>query len=310
MYNVSVSPHVRDKSSTSKIMLDVCIALVPTLAFGVIHFGLNALIVIISSVLSCVISEAVFELIVKKPLTIGDLSAVVTGLILALNMPPDVAWWVPAVGGVFAIVVIKMLFGGIGQNIMNPALGARCFLLISFASRMTDFSVDGVSGATPLTQLKAGESIDLLDAFIGFQNGCIGEVSALAILIGFMYLLIRKVISIRIPGIYILSAMAFIFLFNLPSGVPSANYMLGQLLTGGLLAGAVFMATDYTTSPITKGGQIIYALLLGFLTAVFRVLGSSAEGVSYAIIISNLVVPLIEKISVPKAFGMTKKEEV
>lgn len=310
MYNVSVSPHVRDKSSTSKIMLDVCIALVPTLAFGVIHFGLNALIVIISSVLSCVISEAVFELIVKKPLTIGDLSAVVTGLILALNMPPDVAWWVPAVGGVFAIVVIKMLFGGIGQNIMNPALGARCFLLISFASRMTDFSVDGVSGATPLAQLKAGESIDLLDAFIGFQNGCIGEVSALAILIGFMYLLIRKVISIRIPGIYILSAMAFIFLFNLPSGVPSANYMLGQLLTGGLLAGAVFMATDYTTSPITKGGQIIYALLIGFLTAVFRVLGSSAEGVSYAIIISNLVVPLIEKISVPKAFGMTKKEEV
>ncbi len=310
MYNVSVSPHVRDKSSTSKIMLDVCIALVPTLAFGVIHFGLNALIVIISSVLSCVISEAVFELIVKKPLTIGDLSAVVTGLILALNMPPDVAWWVPAVGGVFAIVVIKMLFGGIGQNIMNPALGARCFLLISFASRMTDFSVDGVSGATPLAQLKAGESIDLLDAFIGFQNGCIGEVSALAILIGFMYLLIRRVISIRIPGIYILSAMAFIFLFNLPSGVPSANYMLGQLLTGGLLAGAVFMATDYTTSPITKGGQIIYALLLGFLTAVFRVLGSSAEGVSYAIIISNLVVPLIEKISVPKAFGMTKKEEV
>lgn len=310
MYNVSVSPHVRDKSSTSKIMLDVCIALVPTLAFGVIHFGLNALIVIISSVLSCVISEAVFELIVKKPLTIGDLSAVVTGLILALNMPPNVAWWVPAVGGVFAIVVIKMLFGGIGQNIMNPALGARCFLLISFASRMTDFSVDGVSGATPLAQLKAGESIDLLDAFIGFQNGCIGEVSALAILIGFMYLLIRRVISIRIPGIYILSAMAFIFLFNLPSGVPSANYMLGQLLTGGMLAGAVFMATDYTTSPITKGGQIIYALLLGFLTAVFRVLGSSAEGVSYAIIISNLVVPLIEKISVPKAFGMTKKEEV
>lgn len=310
MYNVSVSPHVRDKSSTSKIMLDVCIALVPTLTFGVIHFGLNALIVIISSVLSCVISEAVFELIVKKPLTIGDLSAVVTGLILALNMPPDVAWWVPAVGGVFAIVVIKMLFGGIGQNIMNPALGARCFLLISFASRMTDFSVDGVSGATPLAQLKAGESIDLLDAFIGFQNGCIGEVSALAILIGFMYLLIRRVISIRIPGIYILSAIAFIFLFNLPSGVPSANYMLGQLLTGGLLAGAVFMATDYTTSPITKGGQIIYALLLGFLTAVFRILGSSAEGVSYAIIISNLVVPLIEKISVPKAFGMTKKEEV
>lgn len=156
MYNVSVSPHIRDKSSTSKIMLDVCIALVPTLAFGVWHFGLNSLIVIISSVASCVISELVFELIAKKPVTVFDFSAVVTGLIIALNMPPQVAWWVPAVGGVFAIIVVKMLFGGIGQNIMNPALAARCFLLISFTSRMTDFSTaDGVSSATPLAVLKA-----------------------------------------------------------------------------------------------------------------------------------------------------------
>ncbi|MCC8015953.1 MAG: RnfABCDGE type electron transport complex subunit D [Clostridiales bacterium] len=310
MYNVSVSPHIRDKSSTKKIMLDVCIALMPTLAFGVWHFGINALLVIISSVLSCVISEAVFELIAKKPITVFDLSAVVTGLILALNMPPNIAWWVPAVGGVFAIIIIKMLFGGIGQNIINPALGARCFLLISFASRMTDFSVDGVSSATPLASLKAGGSIDLLDAFLGFRNGCIGEVSCLAVLIGAAYLLIKKVISIRIPAVYIISAMLFIFLFNLSGGVPSANYMLGQLLTGGLLSGAVFMATDYTTSPITKGGQVIYAALIGFLIAVFRVLGSSAEGVSYAIIISNLLVPLIEKISVPKAFGIRKKEEV
>lgn len=312
MYNVSVSPHIRDNSSTRRIMIDVCIALIPTLAFGVWHFGLNALFVIISSVLSCVVSEAVFELIVKKPVTVFDFSAVVTGLILALNMPPNVAWWVPAIGGVFAIVVIKMLFGGIGQNIMNPALGARCFLLISFASRMTDFAVDGVSSATPLASLKAGETVNLLDMFLGMQNGCIGEVSALAILIGAAYLLIRKVISIRIPAVYILSTLLFVFIFNVAGGdgMPTVNYMVGQLLTGGLMAGAVFMATDYTTSPITKGGQVIYAVLIGFLTAVFRVLGSSAEGVSYAIIIGNLIVPLIEKISVPKAFGMTKKEEV
>ena len=310
MFHVSVSPHIRDKSSTRKIMIDVCIALVPTLAFGVWHFGINALFVILSSVLSCVVSEAVFELIIKKPITVFDYSAVVTGLILALNMPPNIAWWVPAVGGVFAIVIVKMLFGGIGQNIMNPALAARCFLLISFASRMTDFSVDGVSSATPLAVLKSGGSVDLLDAFLGFKTGCIGEVSILAILIGAAYLLIRKVISIRIPAVYILSTALFIFLFTLATtGMPTWQFMLGELLTGGLMAGAFFMATDYTTSPITKWGQVIYAVLIGFLTAVFRVLGSSAEGVSYAIIISNLFVPIIEKITVPKPFGVKKKEK-
>ena len=310
MYNVSVSPHIRDKSSTRKIMIDVCIALVPTLAFGVWHFGLNALFVILSSVVSCVVSEAVFELIVKKPVTVFDFSAVVTGLILALNMPPNVAWWVPAVGGVFAIVIVKMLFGGIGHNIMNPALAARCFLLISFASRMTDFSVDGVSSATPLAVLKSGGSVDLLDAFLGFKTGCIGEVSVLAILIGAAYLLIKKVISIRIPAVYILSTALFIFLLSLfKTGMPTWQFMLGELLTGGLMAGAFFMATDYTTSPITKWGQVIYAVLIGFLTAVFRILGSSAEGVSYAIIISNLAVPIIEKITVPKPFGVKKKNK-
>ncbi len=313
MYNVSVSPHIRDKSSTSKIMLDVCIALVPTLAFGVWHFGLNALVVIISSVVSCVVSELLFELVAKKPVTVFDFSAVVTGLIIALNMPPQVAWWVPAVGGVFAIIVVKMLFGGLGQNIMNPALAARCFLLISFASRMTDFSTaDGVSSATPLAVLKSGGSVNLLDAFLGMKTGCIGEVSCLAILIGAAYLLIKKVISIRIPAFYIGSAALFIFIFAWAKGgsVPDWQFVLGELLTGGLMAGAFFMATDYTTSPITKSGQIIYAVLMGFLTAVFRILGSSAEGVSYAIVISNLAVPLIEKISVPKPFGMRKKEEV
>ena len=310
MFHVSVSPHIRDKSSTRKIMIDVCIALVPTLAFGVWHFGINALFVILSSVLSCVVSEAVFELIIKKPITVFDFSAVVTGLILALNMPPNIAWWVPAVGGVFAIVIVKMLFGGIGQNIMNPALAARCFLMISFESRMTDFLVEGVSLVTALAVLKSGGSVDLLDAFLGFKTGCIGEVSILAILIGAAYLLIRKVISIRIPAVYILSTALFIFLFTLATtGMPTWQFMLGELLTGGLMAGAFFMATDYTTSPITKWGQVIYAVLLGYLTAVFRVLGSSAEGVSYAIIISNLFVPIIEKITVPKPFGVKKKEK-
>lgn len=317
MYNVSVSPHIRDKSSTQKIMIDVCIALVPTLAFGVWHFGVNALVVIISSVASCVLSELVFELIYKKTVTVFDFSAVVTGLIIALNMPPQVAWWVPAIGGVFAIIVVKMLFGGIGQNIMNPALAARCFLLISFTSRMTDFSTaDGVSSATPLAQIKSGELINLKDAFLGLQSGCIGEVCCAAILIGFVYLLVKKVITPRIPVIYMASAIVFVLIFALIKGnhigfdYSTLNFALGNLLTGGLMSGAVFMATDYTTSPITKKGQIIYAVLIGFLTAVFRVLGSSAEGVSYAIITSNLVVPLIEKITVPKAFGMRKKEEV
>lgn len=314
MYNVSVSPHIRDKSNTTKIMLDVCIALAPTLIFGVCYFGLNALVVIISSVVSCVLSEAVFELITKKPITVGDLSAVVTGLILALNMPPEIAWWVPFIGGVFAIIIVKMLFGGIGQNIMNPALAARCFLLISFASRMTNFTtchtVDASSSATPLAVIKAGGSVNVLDMFIGFQDGCIGEVSALCIFIGFVYLLARKVISPRIPVVVVASSMLFIALFSIGKSVLSVNYMLSQLFTGGVLSGAVFMANDYATSPITKRGQYIYSVIIGLLIACFRVLGSSAEGVSYAIITSNLLVPLIEKITVPKPFGMKKKEEV
>ena len=297
MYNVSVSPHIRDKSNTTKIMLDVCIALAPTLIFGVCYFGLNALVVIISSVVSCVLSEAVFELITKKPITVGDLSAVVTGLILALNMPPEIAWWVPFIGGVFAIIIVKMLFGGIGQNIMNPALAARCFLLISFASRMTNFTtchtVDASSSATPLAVIKAGGSVNVLDMFIGF-----------------VYLLARKVISPRIPVVVVASSMLFIALFSIGKGVLNVNYMLSQLFTGGLLSGAVFMANDYATSPITKRGQYIYSVIIGLLVACFRVLGSSAEGVSYAIITSNLLVPLIEKITVPKPFGMKKKEEV
>lgn len=307
MYNVSVSPHVREQSTTRAIMRDVVIALLPILAFGIYHFGLDALLVIIISVATCVISELLFNLIAKKPITVFDFSAVVTGLILAINLPSTVAWWIPVIGGAFAIIAVKMLFGGIGQNFMNPALAARCFLLISFTSRMNDFSIDGVSGATPLAMIKAGENPDLLTLFLGFHGGCIGEVSALAILIGGLYLIVKKVISIRIPLTYILSTLVFVALINVVSGNDiTITYLAGQLLSGGLLVGAFFMATDYATSPITAKGQILYGIILGLMTALFRVLGSSAEGVSYAIIIGNLLVPIIEKITVPKPFGCEK----
>ena len=307
MYNVSVSPHVRSQNTTKSVMRDVAIALLPVLAFGVYHFGLRALMVIAICIVTCVLSELIFELLAKKTVTIFDYSAVVTGMILAVNLPANVAWWIPVIGSVFAIVAVKMLFGGLGQNFMNPALAARCFLLISFTGRMSDFSIDGVSGATPLAVLKGGEEVDLLTLFLGFHGGCIGEVSALAILIGGLYLIVKKVISVRIPLTYILSTALFIFVINIAGGNDvSLNYMLGQVLSGGLLVGAFFMATDYVTSPITPWGQIVYGIVLGLLTALFRVLGSSAEGVSYAIIIGNLLVPIIEKITIPKPFGCEK----
>lgn len=307
MYNVSVSPHVRAQNTTKSVMRDVAIALLPILAFGVYHFGLSALKVIAICVVTCVLSELLFELVAKKPITIFDYSAVITGLILAVNLPATVAWWIPVIGSVFAIIAVKMLFGGLGQNFMNPALAARCFLLISFTGRMSDFSIDGVSSATPLAVLKSGESVDLLSTFLGLHGGCIGEVSALAVLVGGLYLIVKKVISVRIPLTYILSTVLFVFLLNLATGNEvTVNYMLGQVVSGGLLVGAFFMATDYATSPITPKGQIVYGLFLGLMTALFRVIGSSAEGVSYAIIIGNLLVPVIEKITMPKPFGCEK----
>lgn len=309
MYNVSVSPHVRAQNTTKSIMRDVVIALLPTLAFGVYHFGLNALMVIAVCVVTCVLSELLFELLAKKPITVFDYSAVVTGMILAINLPSTATWWMCVLGSVFAIVVVKMFFGGLGQNFMNPALAARCFLLISFASRMSDFSIDGVSSATPLALLKAGEEPDLLTLLIGYHGGCIGEVSALAILVGALYLIIKKVITVRIPFTYIISTLVFIFIINTVMGNDvTVNYMAGQLLSGGLLVGAFFMATDYVTSPITPKGQYVYGVLLGLLTALFRIIGSSAEGVSYAIIICNLLVPIIEKITVSKPFGCEKEK--
>ncbi|MBR1763466.1 MAG: RnfABCDGE type electron transport complex subunit D [Eubacterium sp.] len=311
MYNVSVSPHVRDKSSTKSIMRDVAIALVPTLGFGVYHFGINALVLILVSAASCMAFEALYEFLMKKPITVFDWSALVTGLIIAVNLPPTAAWWMPILGSAFAIIVVKMLFGGLGQNFMNPALAGRAFLTISFTARMTNFAVDGYSGATPLAVLKEGGAVNLKDLFFGFQSGCIGEVSALAILIGAAYLVIRRVISLRIPLTYIISTICFIAVIKLINGTPvNADfgiYLLGELLSGGLLVGAFFMATDYVTTPVTVKGQIVFGLIIGLLTALFRTLGSTAEGVSYAIIIGNLLVPLIENKTVPRAFGCEKE---
>ena len=309
MYNVSVSPHLRSETGTNSIMRDVAIALLPACLFGIYNFGYQALLVILVSVAAAMLTEFVYEKLVRRPVTIGDWSAVVTGMILAVNLPATLPLWMVALGSLFAILVVKQLFGGLGQNFMNPALVGRCFLLISFGSQMTAFPVvDGISAATPLTAMKAGESVDLLQMFIGNYSGCIGETSVIAILVGAAYLLIKKVISIRIPGTYILSTMVFIILLNLVngSGMPTGSYLLAHLFGGGLLIGAFFMATDYVTSPITPVGQIIYAVLIGFLTALFRVVGKSAEGVSYAIIISNMAVPLIERFTVPAPFGRKK----
>ncbi len=304
LLNVSASPHVRSKETTQSIMADVCIAMLPATAFGVFQFGFHALLVLIVTVAACVLSEYIFQKTMKLTLTVSDLSAVVTGMILALNMPANIPLWIPALGGVFAIIVVKQLYGGIGQNFMNPALAGRCFLLISFAGKMSNFAMDGWSGATPLAQLKAGETVDVAAMFIGKIPGTIGEVSVIALLIGGIYLAVKKVISLRIPVTYILTVAVFAFIF----GKQDMNYVLAHICGGGLVFGAFFMATDYVTSPITPKGQIVFGILLGILTGLFRIFGGSAEGVSYAIIISNLLVPLIERFTLPTAFGKEGKK--
>lgn len=259
---------------------------------------------ILATVLSCVLSEYVYETLMGKPVTISDGSALVTGMILALNMPPGIPLWIPVLGGIFAIIVVKQLYGGLGQNFMNPALAARCFLLIAFAGKMTTFTYnDVVVSPTPLAALKAGQAVDIPAMFIGKIPGTIGEVSVIALLIGAAYLLIKKVITIRIPAAYLITFAVFVFIF----GQQDFTYVLAHLCGGGIIFGAFFMATDYVTSPITPKGQILFGILLGVLTGLFRLFGGSAEGVSYAIIISNILVPLIEKITLPKAFGKEGK---
>lgn len=295
LLHVSASPHIKDRVTTSSIMLDVIIALIPTTLFGIIQFKINALLIIVTTITTCVLAEYLFEYFMKKPITIKDLSAVVTGLILALNLPATVPLWIPIIGGVFAIIVVKQLYGGLGQNFMNPALAARCFLLISFTGRMTNFAFDGMTSSTPLAILKNGESFDLIRMFIGNTAGTIGETSTVALLIGVVYLLIKGVIKLTIPMTYIITFSIFTLLFS-PCSF-DFYYLACELCGGGLILGAFFMATDYVTSPMDQKGQIIYGVLLGVLTGLFRFFGTSTEGVSYAIIISNLLVPLIDKLT-------------
>lgn len=286
-------------------MLYVILALLPTTFFGIYNFGYRALILILVTIASCVASEWVFEKIVHKKSTINDFSAVVTGLLLALNLPATLPWWEAVIGGVFAIVIVKMMFGGLGQNFMNPALGARCFLLIAFAADMTKFAIDDYTGATPLALMRNDEAVNTMDMLIGRTAGTIGETSAIAILIGAVILILLGVIDLKIPGAYIITFVIFLLLFG-GHGF-DANYITAQLCGGGLMLGAFFMATDYVTSPITPGGKILFGICLGILTGVFRMYGANAEGVSFAIILSNLLTPMIEKITVPRAFGLVKE---
>ena len=314
LFKVSSSPHVRSKVSTDRIMLYVIIALLPATCFGVYNFGFKALFLILVTIASCVASEALFNFIVKKDNTIGDLSCIVTGLLLALNLPVSLPWWQAVIGAVFAIVVVKCLFGGLGQNFMNPALGARCFLLIAFAANMTNFESKGgadvYTGATPLALIrenggKIPASLNVRDMLYGNIAGTIGETSVIAILIGAIILILLEVIDLKIPAAYIITFALFMFVFG-PSRFDT-TYVVAQLCGGGLMLGAFFMATDYVTSPITPMGKIVFGICCGILTGLFRCFGANAEGVSFSIILCNLLVPIIEKYTVPRAFGLVKE---
>ena len=309
-YQVSSAPHVRAKDSTSRVMLYVIIALLPASLFGIFNFGYKALVLILVTIASCLASEWIFDKIVHKKNSLPDLSAVVTGLLLALNLPAGLPWWEAVIGSVFAIVIVKMLFGGLGQNFMNPALGGRCFLLIAFAADMTNFSsakFEAYSGATPLGMIRNEglSSVNIMDMLTGKIPGTIGETSVIAILIGAIFLILMGVIDLKIPASYIITFAVFMFIFGADRF--NTTYVVAELCGGGLMLGAFFMATDYVTSPITPMGQILFGICCGLLTGIFRCFGANAEGVSFAIILSNLLVPLIEKITVPNAFGIVEE---
>lgn len=302
LLTVSSSPHIRSNETTRRIMLDVIIALVPAGLASVYFFGIRALLLILASVVSAVAAEYLSGKIFKRPTTIGDLSAVVTGILLAYNVPVSLPLYMVVFGSFFAIIVVKQFFGGIGSNFMNPALAARAVLVASWPAAMSAFTrpmTDLVSMATPLA---GGPSLSIMDMFIGKMPGSLGEVSSLAILIGLIYLLVRKVITIRIPAIYIVTTLVLMTVFGTPF-----DQLYVQLLGGGLLLGAVFMATDYSSSPSTAKGQVIFALGCGIITAVIRKFGGFPEGVSYSILLMNSATPLIEKLTVGAAFGGAKK---
>ena len=306
--HVSASPHIHSGRSTQKIMLDVIIALLPATIAGVVIFGLRALLVIGVCVGVSVLSELLFNIIAKKDQSIGDLSAIVTGLILALNIPANAPLWEVGVGAVFAIIVVKCLFGGIGKNVVNPAATARVFMLVAFSSLTKaafpqNMSVDAVSGATPLAKLAEGEVPPLVDLFLGNIGGAIGETCTLALLIGGVYLLIKKVIMWHTPVAFI--GTAFLFTLALEGG--NVEAALAWILSGGLFLGAIFMATDYVTSPATPFGRIVFGVGAGLLTVVIRFWGVYPEGVSFAILLMNILNPFIDSLTARKLFGGKKK---
>ena len=301
LLNVSSSPHIRSRLTTGKVMYDVVLALLPSAVFGVWIYGLHAFLIIAVSILSAVLTEFVFDYLSHKPNTLADGSAVVTGLLLALALPPSVPLYVPYLGGLFAIFFVKCCFGGLGQNIMNPALTARCFLVISFTNAMTTYTVDGVSGATPLAVLNSGGTVNVLEMFLGYGGGVIGGSGA-ALLIGGIYLLLAGVITWHIPAVMIAS-----FTLCMGLGGPGGFhplYLLAQICGGGILMSAFFMATDPVTSPVSVPGHVIYAVAIGILSAVFRIYGSADDSASYAVILCNLLTPLIDRVAIPKPFGL------
>lgn len=309
---VSLAPHIRSNDSVKKIMLDVIIALIPAMIASVYFFGMRSIALIATCVISSVLTEYITQKALKKTIQVKDLSSVVTGILISLNMPQSFPLWMAAFGSVFAILIVKECFGGIGFNFMNPALAARLVLMASWPKQITDYvspdvlkgSVDAVSSATPLQIISSGDLTNLpalKDMFMGNIGGVIGETSAIALLIGFVYLVIRKVISWEIPVIYVATTAVFLIIFGIP-----ANLVPYELLAGGLLLGAIFMATDYTTNPINKKGRLIFAIGCGLLTALIRVKASLPEGVSYAICLMNLATPLIDKLTVTSAYGEAK----
>ena len=319
-FDASYQPQVRTNTDTSRIMLDVIIALVPAMVVGIIMFGVKALILIAVSVASAVFWEWGYRKLMKKPSSIGDLSACVTGILVALVIPVGAPWWMPVVGTFFAMVIVKQLYGGIGKNFLNPALAARAFLMASWPVIMTTWAVpsvlskvvDGTTMATPLSILKAGtetmpEYFSFGNMFIGSMPGCIGEVSAAALLVGGIYLLIRKVINWRIPVAFI-GTVAILTVIFPRNGYSNIDWMVYNLLSGGLLLGAIFMATDYSSSPVTLNGQLLYGFGCGALTVLIRYFGGYPEGVSYAILIMNLCAWAIDKGTRGRQFGVTKED--
>lgn len=310
---VSGTPHVRSKESIQSIMRDVVIALIPASVMGIYYFGFKALMLIAVSIVSSLVFEWGYEKILKKPITVSDFSAVLTGLLLALNLPATASWWVPVVGSFIAIVLGKQFYGGLGQNFINPALIGRAFLVAAYPTQTTGaafatgrMDVDASTYATPLAELKAGTALvngdAIKNALIGNVGGCIGETCAIALLIGGVYLIVKHIISWRIPVIYI--AVVFIL-----TTIMRGNGVIGgvyEIFVGGLMLGAFFMATDYVTSPISAKGQVIFAVGCGLLTSFIRVYGGYPEGVSYSILIMNLAVPLIDRYTRPRIFGEVK----